>query len=135
MPSIGASNQTGLATFAVLWIMRLSAKLHLMLGVKNFYEEFLPTRLSHMASYFRRRDFNWLLPLSVGAGLWMAYALWNLIQGASQPSGIAFGFSLVLGLVILAVIEHVLLFLPCQPQRLWSWALRSDSSIIRERIG
>jgi hypothetical protein len=65
----------------------------------------------------------------------MAYALWNLIQGASQPSGITFGFSLVLGLVILAVIEHVLLFLPCQPQRLWSWALRSDASIIRERIG
>ncbi len=135
IPSVGATNQTGLATFAVLWIMRLSAKLHLMLGVKNFYEEFLPMRLSHMASYFRRRDFNWLLPLSVGAGLWMAYALWELIKATAQPSGIAFGFSLVLGLVILAVIEHLLLFLPCQPQRLWSWALRPDSSIIRQRIG
>jgi putative photosynthetic complex assembly protein 2 len=135
IPALGASNQTGLATFAVLWIMRLSAKLHLMLGVKNFYEEFLPGRLSHMATYFRRRDFNWLLPLSIGAGLWMAYALWDLIHWSGQSSGITFGFSLVLGLVILAVLEHLLLFLPFQPQRLWSWALRSDSSVIRGRTG
>ncbi len=35
-------NQTGALTFLVLWIMRLSAKLNLFLGVRNFTEEFDP---------------------------------------------------------------------------------------------
>jgi putative photosynthetic complex assembly protein 2 len=127
-PSIQAPNQTGLATFAVLWLMRLSAKLHLMFGVKNFYDGFLPNRLSHMETYFRRRAFNWFLPVSLLVGGWMAMLSWELIQTPAQSQGAVFGAALVLGLVLLALVEHVLLFLPCQPERLWGWALGSRES-------
>ncbi|MEY4083055.1 MAG: hypothetical protein RL483_424 [Pseudomonadota bacterium] len=126
IPALDAPNQTGLATFAVLWIMRLSAKLNLMLGVKNFYEEFLPSSLSHMVTYFRRRDFNWLLPLSLLMGGWMAVSLWQTISSPGQTAAQTLSAALVLGLVILALLEHLLLFLPCQPQRLWRWATRAD---------
>jgi putative photosynthetic complex assembly protein 2 len=122
-PAVNAPNQTGLATFLVLWIMRLSAKLNLMFGAKNFYDGFLPSRLSHMETYFRRRAFNWFLPVSLLVGGWMAVLSWDLIHSPEQVQGAAFGAALVFGLVTLALVEHLLLFLPVQPERLWAWAL------------
>jgi len=127
-PALHAPNQTGLATFFVLWVMRLSAKLHLMFGVKNFYDGFLPSGLSHMETYFRRRAFNWFLPISLLAGGWMAVLSWDFIHSPEQAQGAVLGGALVFGLVLLALLEHLLLFLPFQPERLWGWALGSRGS-------
>ena len=52
-------------TFLVLWVMRISAKLNLFLGVRNLSEEFLPPHLAYLQSYFRRRAMNPLCPFSV----------------------------------------------------------------------
>ena len=35
-------NTTGLWSFVILWLMRLSAKLNVYLGVRNLSENFLP---------------------------------------------------------------------------------------------
>jgi len=61
----GAANQIGLWTFVILWLMRLSAKLNIFLGVANLAEEFLPPHLRYLESYFRRRPLNLLFPVSV----------------------------------------------------------------------
>ena len=61
----GAPNQVGTWTFLVLWIMRLSAKLNVFLGVRNLTTEFIPQHLRYLLSYFRRARLNPLMPVSL----------------------------------------------------------------------
>jgi putative photosynthetic complex assembly protein 2 len=116
------SNPVALWTFALLWVMRLSAKLNLFLGVRNFGEEFLPSHLSHLPSYFKRRGFNPLLPAVVGAGGALAVQL--VMRAAELPPGLRTGHLLVATLLGLAVIEHLLLVLPLRSSALWRWAMQ-----------
>jgi putative photosynthetic complex assembly protein 2 len=120
----GAPNQVGIATFAVLWLMRLSAKLNVFLGVRNLSVEFLPAHLAYLASYFRARPMNPLFPWSVivASGATTLIVL-DALQG--QPgSGQATGGLLVATLLALAILEHGLMVLPIQAQALWAWAMR-----------
>jgi putative photosynthetic complex assembly protein 2 len=122
----GGANQVAAWTFALLWVMRLSAKLNLFLGVRNRGEEFLPPHLLYIGSYFRRRRFNALMPLSVLAGTAVAVAM---ITSAIDASGAErAGLLLVASLLVLALIEHVLLVAPLPPTWLWRWALRTAPS-------
>ena len=57
----GQANQFGVWTFALLWLMRLSAKLNLFFGVPNRAEEFLPEGLSYLKSYFRSCPYECLV--------------------------------------------------------------------------
>jgi putative photosynthetic complex assembly protein 2 len=118
----GAPNPVAAWTFTLLWVMRLSAKFNLFLGVRNRGEEFLPQHLLYLASYFRRRRINALLPLSVLAGSAVAVAM---IGTAMDASGSArTGLLLVASMLVLALIEHLLLVTPLPPTLLWRWALR-----------
>jgi putative photosynthetic complex assembly protein 2 len=122
----GAPNQVAPATFALLWLMRLSAKLNLFLGVRNWGESFLPPHLSYLASYFRRRAMNPLWPLSVLGGA--AATAW-LAGGAIQAQGGAQAGGLLLAsLLALAVVEHLLMVLPLRPETLWRWVQRPAAS-------
>src|SRR4029450_2191513 len=47
----GAANQVGTWTFLLLWLMRLSTKLNLFLGVPNLAEGLLPDHLRYLASF------------------------------------------------------------------------------------
>jgi putative photosynthetic complex assembly protein 2 len=123
----GGPNQVATWTFALLWVMRLSAKFNLFLGVRNRGEEFLPPHLLYLGSYFKRRKFNALLPLSVLAGGVVA----ALVIGAAIDAGSAAertGLLLVASLLVLALIEHLLLVTPLPPTLLWRWALRTAPS-------
>jgi len=120
----GGPNQVGTATFGLLWVMRISAKLNLYLGVRNLSEEFLPQHLAYMGSYFRRRRMNALLPWSVLGG--SAAVAW-LVVAALEPQvthAQAVGYTLVATLLVLAVVEHLMLVLPLNPTALWKWAMR-----------
>ncbi|WP_337221294.1 DUF3623 family protein, partial [Vibrio parahaemolyticus] len=66
--TLDAANATALHSYLLLWGMRLSAKLNLHFGVRNFSEEFLPPHLLYLKSFFRRRRMNALWPLSIVAG-------------------------------------------------------------------
>lgn len=121
----GGANQVAAWTFALLWIMRLSAKLNLFLGVRNHGEEFLPPHLLYLGSYFRRRRMNALLPLSLIAG---AGVVAFLIQTALQTGSVGerTGCLLLASLLVLALLEHLMMVLPLSPVMLWRWALRGS---------
>lgn len=121
----GAPNQVGTWTLWVLWVMRLSAKLNLFLGVRNLAVEIIPEHLKYMVSYFRRSQLNPLMPFSilVASGI----AVWIARLAMAEPTGspTALGLALVGTLLALAVLEHLFLALPVPDMVLWKWALRS----------
>lgn len=118
-----APNQVGTWTFLVLWIMRISAKLNLFLGVRNTGKELLPEHLAYMGSFFRRRTMNGLFPFCVAASSVMLTAMALRLQEVDRPWA-AVGLVLVGTLLALAIVEHLLLMLPLPSTALWRWALR-----------
>ncbi len=124
----GGANQVGTATFAVLWLMRISAKLNVFLGVRNLSLQFLPPHLRYLGSYFRQRAMNLLFPFAVSAAT--LAAAWLVHKALAQPPGSAgaVGGWLVITLLVLAIVEHWLLVLPLEATALWRWAMRDASS-------
>lgn len=123
----GTANAVGLWTFAILWVMRLSAKLNIFLGVPNVTEEFLPARLAYLKTYFRNRSINGLFPVSITLGTALAFWLGHgaLMSGATVFQ--ATSFALLSVLTALAVIEHWFLVLPFRDAALWRWYLEKNN--------
>ena len=120
-----APNQTGTITFLILTAMRISAKLNIFLGVPNLTDEFLPARLSYLKSYFRKRDFNHLFPISIAGSTLVAIALAQLaITSTPQTRS---GYALSFALIALAILEHLFMIMPIPDAALWRWALPSKS--------
>ena len=118
-------NRIALWTYAVLWAMRLSAKLNLFLGVPNLGEKFLPAHLQYLKGFFRKRPMNFLFPWSVtGATLVTA----SLIQKylAATDALRSTSYALVSSLLALAVLEHWFMVLPLPSEKLWIWALKGS---------
>lgn len=118
----GQSNHIGTLTFLVLWVMRLSAKFNLFLGARHRGEDLLPPHLQHLKSYFRQRRMNLLFPVSLAGGIALA---WTLVTLAHAPSASPYeevGFSLLLAMTLLAVVEHIFMFVPPPNALLWGWA-------------
>ncbi|MGX9964725.1 putative photosynthetic complex assembly protein PuhE [Roseomonas sp. F4] len=123
--SWGAPNQFGLWTFLAFWIMRLSAKLNVFLGVRNLAEAFLPEHLRYMESFFRRRRMNALFPLSVLAGILACVMLARAAMAGDASPHEAVGYSLLTTLVALGLIEHIFMVMPVPADALWRWGLAS----------
>ncbi|MDX2264189.1 MAG: putative photosynthetic complex assembly protein PuhE [Hyphomicrobiales bacterium] len=117
----GAPNQAALWTFVALWVMRLSAKLNVFLGVPNLTDEFMPERLHYLKSYFAVKPMNLLFPLSVTGATGASAILFTLSYGAS-PFEQAM-FALIGALLALAALEHWFMVLPVRDAALWRWAL------------
>jgi putative photosynthetic complex assembly protein 2 len=113
------TNHVAVATFAILWIMRLSSKLNLFLGVRTLNDELLPRQLQHLRSYFVRKDMNWLYPVSImGSGA----AAVLLIVRALSPEATEYemaAFLLLASMLVLAFIEHAFMMIPMPIARLW----------------
>lgn len=116
-------NQVGTWTYSILWLMRISAKLNIFLGVRNLTVEFLPRKLGYMASYFRIRRINPLMPLSLTASggvlALLVQSKWTAVEGAVGHPGTV----MVSTLLALAAVEHIFLVLPVPDAWLWRWAL------------
>lgn len=120
----GAPNQIGVATFTVLFVMRLSAKFNVFIGAPHLASEFLPERLTYLKSYFGRSRYNLLLPLCLIASGAAAWRLgWDAFVGAESAFEAA-GASLVFSLLALAMLEHLFLALPMGDAALWRWAVK-----------
>lgn len=127
----GTSNQVATWTFLVLWVLRLSAKLNVFVGVRNLSEEFIPPHLRYLTSYFRRARFS---PLMLGSVVCASLALLPLVSGAASPEASRFtvsGHTLVATMLGLGIVEHLFLALPLPDAMLWRWILRSRT----ERAG
>jgi putative photosynthetic complex assembly protein 2 len=131
----GGVNQTGTWTFMVLWVMRLSAKLNLFLGVRNRGEDFLPPKMRYLGSFFGRRPVNLLFPVVVTAASAYAALLWMqaVLPGTSDVHAVS--LALVAALLSLAIFEHWLMVLPLQTTALWRWAMANHRAATRARDG
>lgn len=125
--SLGGTNQMAAATFALLWGMRISAKLLIFFGAPNVSDEFLPGHLKYLSTYFntarRTRYFPIFLTLTSAVAMVLLY---QGLSVANTPIE-ATGYLLLGALALLAVFEHVALILPVPDQRLWSWAVRKNA--------
>ncbi len=126
----GAPNQAGAWTFLVLWVMRLSAKLNVFLGVRNLTESFIPQNLRYMLSYFRKARMNPFMPVSLlVAGAVFVHLVAQSTSGDAADF-VLVGRTLVATILGLAVLEHLFLALPVPDALLWRWATRTDPAPI-----
>ena len=121
---IGQPNHVALCTFALLWCMRVSAKLNLFWGVPLHGADYLPPRLRYLASYFRvARPGTWFFTsVSAAATLW-AWLVWSAHTGAVEVNA---GWLLLASLLGLAIVEHMVMVLPWPMQKIWGWAMGKD---------
>ena len=124
----GGTNPTGLATFMVFWVMRQSAKLNVFLGVRNLSEDFLPSHLKYLHTYFKRAPMNPLFPVSVIGASWLAVLLWQAAAAHGIGPFEATALTFTGTLLSLAILEHWFMVLPLPSQALWGWGLRSRTA-------
>jgi putative photosynthetic complex assembly protein 2 len=121
----GQPNLVGLWTFLALWLLRLSAKINLFLGVPNLFAQLLPRHLAYLASYQRAGPISLFFPVSVtlatGVTLWVGA---QAFTAEATPHATAEAL-LLATLLALGVIEHWFLVLPLPSEMLWSWGLSS----------
>lgn len=127
--SWGNDNQWGLWSYLLLWVMHLSARLNVFLGVRNVSEEFVPAHMEVLKSFLTRKPMNLLFPVSVTGGTIGAVLLFQGALAATNP-GEAAGLTLLAALAGLAVVEHWLLMLPLPVEKLFRWSLprREDAA-------
>jgi putative photosynthetic complex assembly protein 2 len=117
----GQPNHTALCTFALLWCMRVSAKLNLFVGIPLHGEQYLPPHLAYLASYFRcaKAGLWYLGSVSLASGFWV----WLLWSGWHAPETISASWLLLASLLGLAILEHLMMVLPWSMEKLWGWAM------------
>jgi len=124
----GGVNQVGAWTFATLWMLRLSAKLNLFLGVRTANDELLPAHLAFLKSFFAEKPINLLFPVSITVSTVAAVLI---MVAAMAPRATAFdvtGLMLVAALVALGLLEHWFMVMPWRVAALWGWAARERAA-------
>jgi putative photosynthetic complex assembly protein 2 len=121
----GAPNQIGMCAYGTLYVMRLSAKLNVFLGVRNLNEHFLPEHLRYLGSYFTRKWMNPLFPVTVSVASIATAAVWHSALTAGVSDFHAAAYSFIGTLLALAVLEHWFLVLPIPIEWLWKWGFYS----------
>ncbi|UZK69547.1 putative photosynthetic complex assembly protein PuhE [Sphingomonas sp. S1-29] len=116
----GQPNQAAPLTFALLFALRLSAKINLFLGVANLSDEIFPAHLAYLKTYFGTRPINAWYPVSLALGVAQVIWAWNFAQGSG--GGAAITAMLLVGLGALGVVEHLFLVLPLRDGKMWVWA-------------
>jgi len=126
----GGANQVGVWTFMALWIMRLSTKINLYLGVPNIGMEFLPDHLRYIGTYFAKRPMNLFFPLSVTLATISVTMVLVRLSATDISAFETAGLSFIATLLALAVLEHWFLVAPLPIAALWSWSLRSRDELL-----
>lgn len=122
--TLDAPNQVAFWTFAILWLMRWSAKLNVFLGVPNLNGDWLPEHLQYLQSYMGQRHMNHLFPVSVSAATVVVVLLFaEALSIAADPFG-STALMLLATLLALGVLEHWFLVLPLPDEALWAWAFK-----------
>lgn len=120
--SDGMPNRIALATFLILFLARICAKLNLFYGVPRINTEFVPVRLTHLTSYFVRGPVTFAFPAAITVLTALLAVcverLWAATTDVSQT-----GFALLSALAALALLEHWLMVVPLPDAKLWRWML------------
>jgi len=115
------TNQTALWTFTVLWLMRWSSKLNLVLGVRNYNQSWLPEHLAYVHSYIPRRLLNPLFPVSVALGALVTFLFMDSAMQTAEL-GLMIALTLAGAIAALGTLEHLFLMAPFRDAALWDWA-------------
>ena len=120
----GEPNQVGGGTYLILWIMRLSSKLNLFLGVPVLNDEIMPDHLTFLRTYFTRGPVNALFPLVMVLAI---LVLSHLVETACAPEAGAAteaGGLLLAALLGLAILEHGFMLVRLPIDALWRWSTK-----------
>lgn len=120
--TVGGANMAGLYLFALLWIMRLSAKLNIFFGAPNSISALMPARLAYLTSYFRTDRMSVVLPISLLASTMLFVGFCAMAINAADVHATV-GATLAATFLALAIVEHMFLVLPVEDAALWRWAL------------
>ncbi len=122
----GHPNHVAICTFALLWCMRLSAKLNLFFGVPEVGDQYLPDHLKYLGSYFRRGRVSLFFwgSIAMASGSW----LWLVSQARSGAVEVTTGWVLLAALLGLAIVEHLIMMFPLPLQKLWGWAMGTPAA-------
>jgi putative photosynthetic complex assembly protein 2 len=122
--SWNAENQTGLWSYLILWLMHLSARLNVFLGVRNVSEEFVPAHMDVLKGFLRQKRMNVLFPFSILVSTMIA--VWMVQQTMAATDSFAItSWCLLTAIMVIGVVEHWLLMLPIPFARLWAWSLKA----------
>lgn len=109
-------------SFALLYLMRLSTKLNIFLGVPNLSTDIMPAHLAYLKSYFRSARMNALFPVSLAGSAWLSWALWRQGTEVVAGSGDSVASMMLFTLTAVALLEHLFIMLPVRDTALWAWA-------------
>lgn len=131
LASTNAPNRMALAAYLVLFMARIFAKLNLFYGVPRINTEFVPDRLSHLKSYFRRGPVTWAFPAAISVLTALLAVCAERLWSAGSDATIM-GFALLTALAALALLEHWLMVVPLPDAKLWRWMLPAPKSMTKE---
>ena len=120
--SLGAENMMALATYLILFLARIFAKLNLFFGVPRINLEFIPRRLSHLKTYFRRGPVTVAFPIAITVLTALLAVCTERLWFATSEAAIV-GYGLLTALAALALLEHWLMVIPLPDAKLWRWML------------
>jgi putative photosynthetic complex assembly protein 2 len=130
----GQPNQAAPLTFLLLFVLRLSAKFNLYLGVPNLSDEVFPEHLAYLKSYFRKARCNPLFPVSIVLSAGLTAWAWIAGQAAPAGSGAWASGTLLAGLGALGVVEHFFLVLPLRDAKMFQWASSSSTRTAKAAV-
>ncbi|WP_342077594.1 putative photosynthetic complex assembly protein PuhE [Yoonia sp. SS1-5] len=125
----GAVNRMAVATYLVLFLARIFAKLNLYFGVPRINTEFVPTQLRHLKSYFRRGPATLAFPAAITALTALLAVCAERLWTAQSEAGTV-GFALLTALAALALLEHWLMVVPLPDAKLWRWMLPAPKTTL-----
>ncbi len=129
--SSGAPNRMAVSTYLVLFLARIFAKLNLFFGVPRINTEFVPDRLSHLKTYFRRGPVTLAFPAAITALTALLAVCAERLWTAGSDATVV-GFALLTALAALALLEHWLMVVPLPDAKLWRWMLPAPKTLPNE---
>ncbi len=129
--SNGAPNRMAVSTYLVLFLARVFAKLNLFFGVPRINTEFVPDRLSHLKTYFRRGPVTLAFPAAITALTALLAVCAERLWTAGSDTTVV-GFALLTALAALALLEHWLMVVPLPDAKLWRWMLPAPKTLPNE---
>lgn len=126
----GAENKLVLWVFLTLWVMHESARLNVLLGVRNVSADWVPAHLPFLKSFLKQRPMNAFFPISQAFAI---PTLILLIEAAITAHNQSFQFVSMIflsSLLGLAIIEHWFLVLPIPLSGLWRWWHRNGTETL-----
>jgi putative photosynthetic complex assembly protein 2 len=128
LASGGAENRMAVATYLILYLARILAKLNLFFGVPRINMEFVPQQLLHLKSYFRRGPVTLAFPVAITV-LTALLALCSERLWFAGSEMTVVGYGLLTALAALALLEHWLMVIPLPDAKLWRWMLPQQHSV------